>query len=605
MSSPPPPSRPYSPLPLDSRSLLVLHASVTGTAIDIAERIGRRGRREGWAVTVKGVAQFNQAELLETPLIVFVLPTTGNGHPPPSFVPLWTALLHPGLPPDLLEDLRYAVFGLGDSSYGKYNWVGKKMSRRLDALGAHAVVERGEGDDQNEWGVESTFPTWLDDLFAAIDPLFPPPPGFIKLPLSAVPLPRIRLEKAPSCSRVEMAPVPWAEDARWAKVVENRRATAEGWYQDVRNFEVELVDVEPDERTRLYTAGDVLEIRPQNSKENVDRFLSSAKWTSLADTPFLITPSNTDQPLPPHLPVPFRTTLRYLLTYELDIASVPRLSFFEWLSYFSEGDMQEKLRWFAEPAGQDDLTDYTLRPRRTISEVMYEFRSASVPPEYIFDLLPPIRPRGFSISSSPASHNGKVDLLVAIVQYQTILSTPRKGLTTSYISALSPGARLPVRFDTSGILKLPPGTAPLIMVGPGTGVAPFRALMEERVRVGAHENLLFFGCRSTEKDFYFRDEWERYVERGELELRVAASRDQEDKIYVQHRIPQYAEKIWDWMGAKGGYLYVCGSSTNMPKAVKKAILVVFQQQGSMAESEAEAYWEDLERRGRIVEETWG
>ncbi|GAA5973567.1 hypothetical protein JCM21900_005453 [Sporobolomyces salmonicolor] len=605
MSSPPTPSRPYSPLPLDSRSLLVLHASVTGTAIDIAERIGRRGRREGWAVTVKGVAQFNQAELLETPLIVFVLPTTGNGHPPPSFVPLWTALLHPGLPPDLLEDLRYAIFGLGDSSYGKYNWVGKKMSRRLDALGAHAVVERGEGDDQNEWGVESTFPTWLDDLFAAIDPLFPPPPGFIKLPLSAVPPPRIKLEKAPSCSRVEMAPVPWAEDARWAKVVENRRATAEGWYQDVRNFEVELVDIEPDERTRLYAAGDVLEIRPQNSKENVDRFLSSAKWTSVADTPFLITPSNTDQPLPPHLPVPFRTTLRYLLTYELDIASVPRLSFFEWLSYFSEGDMQEKLRWFAEPAGQDDLTDYTLRPRRTISEVMYEFRSASVPPEYIFDLLPPMRPRGFSISSSPASHNGKVDLLVAIVQYQTILSTPRKGLTTSYISALSPGARLPVRFDTSGILKLPPGTAPLIMVGPGTGVAPFRALMEERVRVGAHENLLFFGCRSAEKDFYFRDEWERYAERGQLELSVAASRDQEDKIYVQHRIPQYAEKIWDWMGAKGGYLYVCGSSTNMPKAVKKAILVVFQQQGSMAEGEAEAYWEDLERRGRVVEETWG
>ncbi|GAA5889505.1 hypothetical protein JCM5296_005969 [Sporobolomyces johnsonii] len=605
MSSPPPPPRPYSPLPLDSRSLLVLHASVTGTAIDVAERIGRRGRREGWAVTVKGVAQFNQAELLETPLIVFVLPTTGNGHPPPSFVPLWTALLHPGLPPDLLEDLRYAVFGLGDSSYGKYNWVGKKMSRRLDALGAHAVIERGEGDDQNEWGVESTFPTWLDDLFTAIDPLFPPSPGFTKLPLSAVPPPRIRLEKAPSSSPVEMSPVPWAEDARWAKVVENRRATRDGWYQDVRNFEVELEGVEPDERTRLYTAGDVLEIRPQNSKEDVDRFLSSAGWTLLADTPFLVTPSNADQPLPPHLPVPFRTTLRYLLTYELDIASVPRLSFFEWLSYFSEGDMQEKLRWFAEPAGQDDLTDYTLRPRRTINEVMYEFRSASVPPEYVFDLLPPIRARGFSISSSPASHNGKVDLLVAIVQYQTILSTPRKGLTTSYISSLSPGARLPVRFDTSGILKLPPGTAPLIMVGPGTGVAPFRALMEERVRVGAHENLLFFGCRSAEKDFYFRDEWERFVERGELELSVAASRDQEDKIYVQHRIPEYADKIWDWLSTKGGYLYVCGSSTNMPKAVKKAILVVFQQQGSMDESEAEAYWDGLERRGRVVEETWG
>lgn len=112
----------------------------------------------------------------------------------------------------------------------------------------------------------------------------------------------------------------------------------------------------------------------------------------------LITP--TDQPLPPDLPTPYTTTLRSLLTHHLDIASIPRLSFFEWLAAFTEGDMAEKLRWFCTGEGQDDLGDYTTRPRRTTAEVMYEFRSAKIPKEYVMDLLPPLRPRGFSIASS-------------------------------------------------------------------------------------------------------------------------------------------------------------------------------------------------------------
>ncbi|GAA5858680.1 hypothetical protein JCM8547_001418 [Rhodosporidiobolus lusitaniae] len=605
-----------SPLPLESRSLLVLHASVTGNAIDIAERIGRRGRREGWHVVVKGVKQFNQVELLEHALVVFVLPTTGNGAPPPSFVPLWTALLHPGLPSDFLEDLRYAVFGLGDSSYGKYNWVGKKMSRRLDALGAHAVVERGEADDQNELGIESTFPEWLNSLMTAIDPLFPAPANFTKVPPIAMLPARIRLAKVASSTSNGTSPtadaqaVPWSDDCRWARLVETKRVTAEDWYQDVRAIELEVEDAEENERQRLYTAGDVLEIRPQNRKEEVDRFLASAGWEDKADDVYTITASNSDQPLPPHLPSPFRTTLRYLLTYELDISCVPTLSFFEWLAGFSEGDMQEKLRWFCEPAGQDDLIEYTHRPRRTINEVMYEFRSAKVPPEYIFDLLPPIRPRGFSISSSPASHNGKVDLLVAIVKYKSTLSVPRQGLTTSYLASLQPGSRLSIRFDTSGLLRLPPGTPPLIMIGPGTGVAPFRALTEERQRAGAKENLLLFGCRKESKDFYFQEEWAKMVDNGELTLSVAASRDQEDKVYVQHRIPEYGERIWDYF-QRGGFLYVCGSSINMPKAVKKAILQIFADHGGLwvnsdgTGGAAERKWDELERQGRIVEETWG
>ncbi|KAM0793619.1 hypothetical protein ACM66B_001052 [Microbotryomycetes sp. NB124-2] len=582
--------------------MTIVHASVTGTAIDCAERLARRARRDRWHATVRPVKQFDPLELLEIQLVVFVLPTTGNGTPPASFVPLWTALLHPQLPSDFLEELNYAVFALGDSSYAKYNWVGKKMSRRLDSLGATAVVDRGEADDQNEWGVESTFPQWMDSLFASIDNLCPLPKHVQKIPEHQVPPARIKMTRLADPQAVTRTRLMWASDARWATIVENKRVTAQDWFQDVRNFELRLKDISLD--SPLYEAGDVLEIKPQNAPEDVERFLKSAGWIEIADDLFEFSAATTDQPLPPHLPSPYVASLRQILTEELDVSSVPRLSFFEWLAAFSEGDMQEKLRYFCTGEGQDELIDYTLRPRRTINEVMYEFRSAKVPPEYAFDLLPPIRPRGFSISSSPAAHDGKVDLLVAIVQYRTMLSVPRKGLCTSFIAGLEPGDQIQVRFDKSGVLRLPLGDAPLIMIGPGTGVAPFRALMEERQRVGAKDNLLFFGCRSVDKDFYFKDQWNKFVESGYLTLSVAPSRDQDEKVYVQHKVPEYSRRIWNDM-QRGGHIYVCGSSTQMPKSVKKALLKVFVEEGKLSETRADELWDELDKQGRIREETWG
>ncbi|SCV67968.1 BQ2448_89 [Microbotryum intermedium] len=689
----------HTPLPLESRSLLVVHATVTGTASDVAERIARRGVRAGWHASVKHVSQFekvrakhsptsatyrflmlilehvfalDQTELLELALIVFVVPTTGNGATPPCLLPLWTSILHPELPGDFLQDLRpfvdrsvysairYAVFALGDSSYAKYNWAGKKLSRRLDNLGATAVIERGEADDQNEWGVESTFPSWLERFYEAIDPLFPPAPHFRPLSIDDVPPPRIRLTKVTTSSHehaVLNEALPWANDARWAKVVHNMRTTPDDWFQDVRRVEVEFVKDElakRDDEAIRYSAGDVLEIRPHNLPQDVDQFLSSARWSEIADQPFRLDAHSDNRPLPSHFPRPFTTTLRYLLTYELDISGVPRLSFFEWLAHFSEGDMKEKLQFFCTGEGQDELNDYTLRPRRTINEVMYEFRSATIPKEYILDLLPPLRPRAFSIASTPEAHQGHVELLVTIVKYKTNMSTPRKGVCTSWLAGREKGERMWVRFDRSGLLRSPVETGrPLVMVGPGTGVAPFKALMEERIREGNKDNLLFFGCRSLTKDFHFQAEFTQMRDQGCLKLITAASRDQassktslmiailfififrfyfrfclimksiqqEEKIYVQHLIPSQSALIWNWIHHRQGSIYICGSSTNMPKSVKKGFLQVFKQhqrdggrerkdkekeeEKEELEKKAEAWWEGLEKEGRIVEETWG
>lgn len=132
---------------------MILHASITGTAVDLAARLALQAHRLGFAAQVHPINLFPPESLLATDdPVVFLLPTTGNGTAPPSFLPLWNALLHPDLPRDFLEDLDYAVFGLGDSSYPKYNWVAKKFSRRMETLGAREIIQRGEGDDQNEFG---------------------------------------------------------------------------------------------------------------------------------------------------------------------------------------------------------------------------------------------------------------------------------------------------------------------------------------------------------------------------------------------------------------------------------------------------------------------
>ncbi|GAA6019501.1 hypothetical protein JCM11491_000979 [Sporobolomyces phaffii] len=636
------------------RQLVILHASVTGTALDLASRLALQAHRAGFSPRVVPLSLFPPASLLTTDApVIFLLPTTGNGTAPPAFLPLWNALLHPDLPPDFLEDLDYAVFGLGDSSYPKYNWVAKKFTRRMQTLGARAVVERGEGDDQNEFGVESTFPQWAKRLFEQLEFAYPPPPGFEPMSDDFLPPPSIVLEPSSSsltnaaraCSGGESSSDPgfrpresgWATDCRWATLVRNERTTSLDWWQDVREIEIAVDD---SEEPFSYAAGDVLELRPHNDPDEVQRFIETLGWEEDADVKKRWTAKDLAHPLPPHFPTPLETTLRSLLTTELDISSVPKVGVFEWLSRFAvapradqvpllaesqdeneigEQDMAAKLKEFASPQGQDGLNDYALRPRRTLTEILFEFKRVvhkRIPIEYALDWIPSMRSRGFSISSSPAAHaTNRIQLLVAVVRYKTNLSIERRGVATRWIESLEPGSRFPIRLDRTGQLRLPPSSTPLnadaapplVMVGPGTGVAPFRALIEERTRLGIRDNILFFGCRSLAADAHYRTYFSNLQDAGLLRYSIAASRDQEEKIYVQHRLLEHAALVAEWLSEKrGGYLYICGSSTAMPRAVKKAVLSVLQSSGQCSSVEdAETRWDCLEREGRIREEVWG
>jgi sulfite reductase alpha subunit-like flavoprotein len=228
------------------------------------------------------------------------------------------------------------------------------------------------------------------------------------------------------------------------------------------------------------------------------------------------------------------------------------------------------------------LYEYTTQVRRTILEVLSEFRSVRVPREHIFELFPPLRPREFSIASASLAHGHEVHLCVAIVNYKTKLKARRRGVCTSFLASLPigtwrlffvflphyaqhlvvPYAGVELRIGiTKGLLTLPQDSTPVVCIGPGTGVAPARAVVEARVHLGMKNNTLYFGHRASGKDEHYAWEWISLAESGYLTYRVTASRDGPEgtpRVYVQDLLRQDAKRIWQLVHDKGAWVYISG-----------------------------------------------
>ncbi|CAA7262674.1 unnamed protein product [Cyclocybe aegerita] len=585
----------------EPRELLILYATETGNAQDAADYIARQCRRIDFDCHVASIEQCSFTDLLAQELVLFVISTTGSGVEPRSMTTFWNNLLRSDLPPNAFEDLYYSVFGLGDSAYEKFCWAAKKLSRRMESLGGVQIQERGEGDEQHPLGIDGALKPWTDEVIEALLEMFPLPRDIEMIPVSDIPPARVQLNPA-SQETFEKAQEPLKTDLTYhtATVKANTRMTASDWNQDVRRFEFSF------EEDISYSPGDVAVIHPSMSTKDIDGFLATMEWDEEADEPFEIEQIMFDQTLSDHLP--HTTTLRELFTRFLDFNAVPRRTFFQYLRYFTDDDLEkEKLDEFLSPEGADELYEYCYRVRRTIWEVLTEFRHVAIPRDYIFDVFPPLRPREFSIASSIKKHPREIHLCVAIVKYRTKLKIPRKGVCTTFLSTLNPGDTLQIGLK-KGMIELPPkAKTPVICVGPGTGIAPMRAVIEERIESGALSNTLYFGCRSTSKDHHFGEEWKKYAEEKGLVYRAAFSRDGkegEKRVYVQDLIREDAERIWKLVGEQEGWVFISGSSNKMPAAVKESIVFAVQKYGEYSEELAKQYVHDMVREGRLIEECW-
>ncbi|XP_021269649.1 NADPH-dependent diflavin oxidoreductase 1 isoform X2 [Numida meleagris] len=475
---------------MTERRLLILFGSQTGTAEDTAERIGREAKRRHFRCRVEALDSYDVANLINELLVVFVCATTGQGDPPDNMKMFWRFLFRKNLPPTSLCQMDYAVLGLGDSSYPKFNFIAKKLHKRVLQLGGNPLLPVALGDDQHDLGPDAVVDPWLLALWDKILALYPLPPGLevispdVRLPARYTLHYLAEDSLHPDNSLLQPTPpraLPSELHPFAARMVSNQRITAESHFQDVRLIEFDVAG-----SGITFSAGDVVMIQPQNCPEDVQQFCQLLRLDP--DKCFLLKPVEPDTALPAHLLQP--CTIRHLVTHYLDISCVPRRSFFELLSHFSTNELErEKLQEFSSAQGQEELYSYCNRPRRTTLEALWDFphTTSAIPPEYLLDLIPRIRPRAFSIASSMLAHPGRIQILMAVVRYKTRLSKPRRGLCSTWLASLNPeqgDVRVPLWVKKGGMKFPADPDIPVIMIGPGTGVAPFRAAIQERVAQG-------------------------------------------------------------------------------------------------------------------------
>ncbi|KAI8380771.1 hypothetical protein BD560DRAFT_365320 [Blakeslea trispora] len=583
-----------------SRSLLILYGSETGCAQDVAENLARQARRRHFHARTMAMDDYDKARLIEEKLVIFVCSTTGQGAEPTNMRQFWKFLLRKNLPRDILSDIDCAVLGLGDSSYRKFNYPSKKLYKRLIQLGANMLIDRGDGDDQHYLGLDGAFIPWAKQLWEVVMQKYPTDqpviPDDVLLP------PNYKLTFLTDDPQEPHQPYQTLPGEVNLVVKENKRITAEDHFQDVRHIEL-VCEKDPSELD--YQPGDIAVIRPQNLPVEVDGFLELMGWTDKADKYIQLTTTDPHQSLPSHWPT--RMRFKDLFLYHLDIFGVPRRSFFEMLSYFTpDQNLKERLQEFSSPQGQEDMWNYCMRPRRHVAEILFDFQPLDIPLDYIVDLFPLLQPRSFSIASSLDAHPATMELCVAIVKYKTKLKRVRRGVFTKWLATWQPGDQIRSIRIERGTMTLPPSPEiPLIAIGPGTGVAPMKSFIEHRIAQGAKRNVLLFGCRYPDKDYYYQEQWHSYEAQNQLSVWTAFSRqDPNRKCYVQDRIREHAGEVWDLIEYQQAKVVLSGSLDKMPEDVAYAFKQVFMQQGGLDAEEAENYYRDMVKTGQYQEECW-
>ncbi|CAM8994534.1 unnamed protein product [Rhodiola kirilowii] len=617
---------------MNKHRLLILYATETGNALDVAERIGREADRRACPVTIRSIDDFDAACLPGEDAVIFVVSTTGQGDAPDSMKSFWKFLLKKNLNQNWLAGVQYAVFGLGDSGYEKYNFAAKKLDKRLSHLGATAIIEKGLGDDQHPSGYEGALDPWLSSLWSALhkqgSKFFP---KGLEPDYNWVDKPKLQItyhntDYPPSqisnggAIRTELEIVRLMCTGKYGgvnkkapdcllRMNKNESLTGLNCERDVRHIELEAVSP----GIISYEVGDVVEILPGQNAAAVDSFIRRCNLNPEA----LIGVGLKNDSNALQADTSSAIKLRSFVELTMDVASAsPRRYFFEVMSLYATAPHEkERLQYFASPEGRDDLYQYNQKERRTVLEVLDDFPSVQMPFEWLVQLVPPLKTRAFSISSSCTAHQNQVHLTVSVVNWTTPYKRKRAGLCSNWLAGLDPqqGILIPAWFR-KGTLPAPSPSLPLVLVGPGTGCAPFRGFVEDRsIQAKTCETapvLFFFGCRSEENDYLYRDFWSKHSEKGGVlsedkggGFYASFSRDQPQKVYVQHKMHENSHKVWKLL-REGAAVYVAGSSTKMPADVFAAFVEIISKESGVPKEDAVRWLQTMERGGKYHVEAW-
>ena len=528
-----------------AKSLHILFGSQTGTAEALARRIASEAASHGF---LPRVLEANAAPKVEWSLesrLLVITSTYGDGDMPDNAQAFWDWLKTDSA--KVMSHLHYAVLALGDSKYEHFCAAGNRIDSRLEELGAKRVHPRTDCD----LDYESPAKSWAQEALSAL--------GAVIVPVNASRQPgaEAKPKQTSESTSLEFS----RQNPFQAVLLTNRRLTTEGSGKEVRHFEISL------EGSGLaYEVGDALGVQPSNCASLVDELLQVLHCDGEEAVPA------------PH--GEREMSLRKALSDFYEVARPGQ----ELLQRLAEAN--PNLRRLLAPDSKDDLKKWLWG--REIIDLLMETPGFNPNPVEFVGLLKPLAPRLYSISSSPKVHVGQVHLTVGIVRH-TSHGRARKGVCSTFLSDRAPHRTpVPVFVQKSHGFRLPgSGDTPIIMVGPGTGIAPFRAFLHERQATGAKgRNWLFFGEQHAETDFYYRDELEAMQRTGHLtRLSTAFSRDQANKVYVQDRMLEYSAELWSWLQA-GAQFYVCGDASRMARDVDSALHRIIETSGDQSPEQA-------------------
>ena len=359
-----------------------------------------------------------------------------------------------------------------------------------------------------------------------------------------------------------------------------------------------------------YETGDHIGVYPMNDDSLVNKI--GQLLNQDLDTVFTL--KNLDTESSKKNPFPCPTTYRTALTYYVDITNPPRTHVLKELAEYTSNEDDKKLLktiGSSSEEGKQKYNEFIQKASRSIVHVLEDLPSVKPKLDHLLELMPRLQSRFYSISSSPKLYPNTVHLTAVLIEYTTTANRVNYGVCTSFMKKKLPGVgeRMPV-FIRRSQFKLPskPQT-PIIMIGPGTGFAPFRGFLQERQqqreRGPVGDNILYFGCRKKAEDYLYQNELESWLSDGTLtKLYAAFSRDQEDKVYVTHLLKQNQEELWDVIGNRGGHVYICGDARSMAKDVRDIILDVIATFGNKTKSEAESFLKKMESQRRYSADVW-
>ena len=540
--------------------LTILYGSQTGNAKGVAKSLAAKAAAEGLSVELKSMGELKPKAIKNITHLLIVASTNGEGEAPDDAIALHEFLASKKAPK--LEHLHYSVLALGDTSYEFFCQTGKDFDQYLEKLGAKRMAERVDCDV--DYDAEAG--TWSTKVITQAKKLLD-----ADKPASNV----VTLTNVNNVDEQYTKQTPYT-----AELLVSQKITGRDSAKDVRHVEIDL-----GESGITYQAGDALGVWFENTSDLVDELITVLGLNS------------EDKVVVADESIALATALK--AKYEITQTSISFVEFWANLTKSTNllGLLEDKaaLREYASNHQVVDVVKAEMLPN-----------DVKLNAQTFIEALRKITPRLYSIASSQSEVEEEVHLTVGLVQYQAGDENRQGGASGFLANGIDEGGDVKVFIEHNDNFRLPrDNETPVIMIGPGTGVAPFRAFMQEREATEANgDNWLFFGDQTFTEDFLYQVEWQSYLKSGLLtKIDLAFSRDQAEKIYVQDRLKENATEVFSWL-ERGAYIYVCGDMSQMAKDVESALLEIIAEQGKLSQEQASAYLKDLRNAKRYQKDVY-